>query len=85
MTPQEYAARSATQIADLVRSREVSASEICEAALARLDTSLAGLNAITEAQADLARLAAVPANRPARLRRTRRVPPLRTSTSRVRL
>ncbi len=58
MTPQEYAARSATQIAVLVRSREVTASQICEAALARLDTSLAGLNAITEVQADQARAAA---------------------------
>lgn len=47
MTPEEYAACSATEIARRVRAREVSATEVCRAALDRLAQQNPAVNAVT--------------------------------------
>jgi amidase len=63
MRPEEYAACDATALAGLVQRGEMSALEVAEAAIERIESLNVELNAVVERDYDSARLAAVSTDR----------------------
>src|SRR5262245_23733248 len=55
MTPEEYCRHDALGLADLVRRGKVSASEVCDAAIARIEAVNPTLNAVIARRFDQAR------------------------------